>query len=71
VTLSAQSKSEKQEVDDGRVLFKERQEGYASRSFSLDCPVDEARADARYQDGILTLKLPKKAAGSTKRLSVQ
>ncbi len=71
VTLSAQSKSEKEERDDGRVLFKERQEGYASRSFALDCPVDEGRSDARYEDGILTLKLPKKAAGTTKRLSIQ
>ncbi|MFM8638380.1 MAG: Hsp20/alpha crystallin family protein [Betaproteobacteria bacterium] len=71
VTLSAQSKSETEERDDGRVLFKERQEGYASRSFALDCPVDEARSDARYEDGILTLKLPKKAAGTTKRLSIQ
>jgi len=71
VTLSAQSKSEKEERDDGRVLFKERQEGTASRSFALDCPVDEARADARYEDGILNLKLPKKAAGSTKRVSIQ
>ena len=71
VTLSAQSKSEKEERDDGRVLFKERQEGYASRSFALDCPVDEARADARYEAGILTLTLPKKAAGSTKRLAIQ
>ena len=71
VTLSAQSKSEKEKRDDGRVLFKERQEGYASRSFALDCPVDEARSDARYEDGILTLKLPKKAAGTTKRLSIQ
>ena len=71
VTLSAQTKSEKEESEDGRMLFKERQAGYASRSFTLDCPVDEAKADARYEDGILTLKLPKKAAGSTKRLSIQ
>jgi HSP20 family protein len=71
VTLSDQTKSEKEETEDGRMLFKERQEGYASRSFTLDCPVDEAKADARYEDGILTLKLPKKAAGSTKRLSIQ
>ncbi len=71
VTLSAQSRSEKEEKDDGRVLFKERQEGYASRSFSLDCPVDENRASARYDSGLLTLRLPKKSGGGSKRLSVQ
>lgn len=71
VTLSAQSKSEKEETEDGRVLCRERQSGYASRSFALDCPVDEARSEARYEDGILTLSLPKKAEAGTRRLSIQ
>jgi len=73
VTISAETKMEKEgkEKDKGRVLWKERQEGYASRSFSLACPVDEAHAEANYKDGVLELKLPKKAATSTKRLAIQ
>jgi HSP20 family protein len=71
VTISAGTKTEKQEKEKGRVIFKERQEGYASRSFTLACPVDEAHAEASYQDGVLSLKLSKKAATSTKRLAIQ
>ena len=70
VTISAETKEEKQQQDNGRVLCKERKEGYASRSFTLDCPVDEAHADASYKDGVLALKLPKKERSSTKRATV-
>jgi len=71
VTISAELKKEKEEKKEGRVLRRERREGYASRSFTLACPVDEGRAEALYLDGVLELKLPKKAATSTKRLSIQ
>jgi HSP20 family protein len=71
VTISAETKTEKQEKDKGRVIFKERQEGYSSRSFTLACPVDEAHAEAKYQDGVLSLKLNKKATTSSKRLAIQ
>jgi HSP20 family protein len=71
VTISAEVKKEKEEKKEGRVLRRERQEGYASRSFTLACPVDEAEAAAKYENGVLTLTLPKKAANSKKRLSVQ
>ena len=55
VTLSAEVKKDKEEKKDGRVLRSERQYGYASRSFTLACDVDEAKAEARYKDGILEL----------------
>jgi HSP20 family protein len=53
------------------VLRQERQHGFASRSFTLACPVDDTRAEANYQDGVLELKLPKKATSSNKRLAIQ
>lgn len=71
VTISAEVKTEKEEKKDGRILRQERQQGYASRSFTLACPVDEAKVDASYKDGILELKLPKKAGTSTKRITIQ
>ena len=71
VTISAEVKKEKEEKKEGRVLRSERQEGYASRSFTLACPVDDGKAAAKYENGILELTLPKKAATSTKRLAVQ
>lgn len=71
VTISATTKTDQEKKDDGRVLRKERQEGYASRSFTLACPVDEAQADANFKDGVLSLKLPKRAETSAKRLVIQ
>jgi HSP20 family protein len=70
VTLSAEVKQDKEEKKDGRVLRSERHYGYASRSFTLGCDVDETKAEAKYKDGILELALPKKKAGSSKRLPI-
>jgi HSP20 family protein len=70
VTISAEVKKENQEEKDGRVLRLERRYGYASRSFSLDREVDEAKSTAKYENGILELTLPKKAGSTTKRLAI-
>ena len=70
VTIGAEVKKESEEKKDGRVLRSERQYGYASRSFTLASAVDEAKAIAKYQDGVLELTLPKKAATSSKRLAI-
>jgi HSP20 family protein len=67
VTISAEVKTEKEGKEGGRVLRRERQQGYASRSFTLACPVDEAK----YKDAVHELKLPKKATTSSKRLAIE
>jgi HSP20 family protein len=72
VTISAEVKAEKEEKGNGgRVLRRERQEGYASRSFILACPVDEGKVEASYKDGILALTLPKMAGTASKRIAIQ
>lgn len=70
VTLSAEVKKHMEQKKDGRVLRSERQYGYASRSFTLACAVDEAKSEARYKDGILELTLPKKTTTSSSRLPI-
>ena len=70
VTISAEMKQEKEESNGGRVLRSERQYGFASRSFALADAVDDAKADARFEDGVLKLSLPKRAAVSQKRLAI-
>lgn len=70
VTISAEVKKEKEEKKDGRVLRSERHYGYASRSFTLGCPVDESKTEARYENGVLQLTLAKKAAATTQRIAV-
>jgi HSP20 family protein len=41
-----------------------------SRSFQLANEIDEAQATAAFNNGVLTLTLPKKAAASGKRLTI-
>lgn len=70
VTISGEVKKEHEEKKDGRLLRSERRYGYASRSFSLGADIDEAKATARYENGVLHLTLPKKAGGSPRRLTI-
>jgi HSP20 family protein len=70
VTLSAEVKRESEEKKDGRVLRSERQYGYASRSFALAQDVQENEVEARYTDGVLTLRLPKKAQSGARKIRI-
>ncbi|OGA12094.1 MAG: heat-shock protein Hsp20 [Betaproteobacteria bacterium RIFCSPLOWO2_02_64_14] len=70
VTISAEVKKESEEKKGEEVIRSERYYGAISRTFTLDADVDEAKADAKYADGVLKLTLPKKAAASRKRVTV-
>ena len=69
VTISAEVGRDKSS-DNERELYSERFSGKAYRSFSLPCEVDGAASEARYDGGVLTLTLPKKAGAESKRLPV-
>jgi len=72
VQIDAETKDEKEfKGDGGKVVRSERYYGSVSRAFTLAQDVDEAKATAKYEDGVLTLDLPKKAGGGSKRLTVQ
>ena len=71
VTLSAEVKREKEVTQDERVLHTERSFGKVSRSFTLPQEVDEAKAEAKFRDGVLELTLPKKAAAARKQVTIQ
>jgi HSP20 family protein len=71
VSISAESKREKDVKQNGKVIRSERYYGSFYRSFSLGQDVDQAGAAAKYTDGILELTLPKKAASAIKKLTVQ
>jgi HSP20 family protein len=53
-----------------RRLRSERYYGAVARSFALASELDEAASSAKYENGVLTLVLPKKAAVAAKRLTV-
>ncbi len=71
VSISAEVKTNNEQKEGEKVLRRERYFGRVSRSFALENEVDEATASARYQDGVLELVLPKKAAAAAKRLAIQ
>lgn len=71
VTLEAEVKREKEASKEERVLHTERLYGKVSRSFTLPQEVDEAKAEAKFRDGVLELTLPKKAAAQRKQVTIQ
>jgi HSP20 family protein len=71
VSISAEVRKEKEEKQGERVLRSERYYGRVYRAFSLGQDVDQERAQAKYDNGVLELTLPKKAAAATRRLTVQ
>ena len=71
VSIEAELKKEKEEKKGEKVVRSERYYGKQYRSFTLGSDIDSAKAEAKYQDGVLELKLPKKSNGSSKELKVQ
>ena len=71
VTISGEVAREKEEKKDESVLCSERYYGRQMRSFTLRQDIDEAKAEAKYQDGVLELVLPKKAGGGGRELTVK
>ena len=71
VTLSAEVKRERDIAADERVLHSERVYGKVSRSFALAQEIDEAKAEAKFRDGVLELTLPKKAAAARRQITIQ
>ncbi|WP_018412276.1 Hsp20/alpha crystallin family protein [Methyloversatilis thermotolerans] len=71
VSISAEKKRTVENRDGERVLRSERHFGKVSRSFQLGQDIDESRAEARFADGVLELKLPKKVSAASRKLTIQ
>lgn len=71
VAISAEIKRQKDEKQGEKVLRTERYYGKVYRAFALAQDVDQEKAQARYDNGVLELTLPKKAAASGRTLSIQ
>jgi HSP20 family protein len=71
VQIDAETKQDKEVKEKGKLLRSERYYGSVSRSFSLSQDIDESKAMAKYENGVLNLELPKKEATASKRLTVQ
>lgn len=70
VQIDAELEREKEARTAGRIVRSERYHGRVSRSFSLAQDIDEARVTARYEQGVLTLSLPKKAPDASRQVQI-
>ncbi|MFO1262053.1 MAG: Hsp20/alpha crystallin family protein [Rhodoferax sp.] len=70
VTLRAEVKQQDAQSKDEKVLRSERYFGSVARSFQLPAEIDQAQAKAKYDNGVLTLTLPKRTGGNAHRLAI-
>ena len=70
VTISTETRSEREKAEGGRVLLKESHVGRASRSFTLGNEIDAEKVKAKLADGVLELTLPKREGASARRIEI-
>ena len=70
VTIRGEAKSE-EKVERGNYVMQERRYGMASRTITLPTPVSADKAQARFENGVLTLTLPKSEEARPKRIPIQ
>jgi HSP20 family protein len=68
LTIKGEVKEEKEEGEEGKYIYRERRYGTFNRSFTLPDEINTDEAEAEFEDGVLTLTLPK--AESAKRKSI-
>jgi HSP20 family protein len=71
VSISANVVTQTPVKEGEKLLYTERVARSHARSFELPAEVTEEGADARFEDGVLTLALPKRAAVMSKRLTIR
>ena len=74
LSISAAKGLDKEEKKEGKYIRKERYAGSMSRSFYVGDAIKQEDVKAKYEDGILRLSVPKKAAEqieSSNRISIE
>ena len=70
VSLRAEVRQHDEKKEGEKVLRSERYYGAVARSFQLPVDVDATQAKAKYDNGVLTLTLPKKQGNKTQRMTI-
>ena len=70
VTIGAEVKRDVERKEGENELYAERYYGKARRQFSLPSEVDGTKAEARYDKGVLSITLPKKSNGQTRKIAI-
>ena len=71
VNLRAEVRQHDEKREGEKLLRSERYYGAVARSFQLPADVDPAQAKAKYDNGVLTLNLPKKVGTAAQRLNIE
>jgi HSP20 family protein len=69
LTVSAERKEEKRS-DEKKTRYSEISYGSYMRTFSLPAPVDEKKIEAKLDNGVLTVKIPKAQASKAKQIEI-
>jgi HSP20 family protein len=71
VSIEGEATQNTEQKEGQNVVYAERSSRRFARSFTLPTAVDDAGAQAKLENGILKLVLPKKEAAQVKKLAVQ
>ena len=70
LTISGQKREERKEGEEGRFHTIERRYGSFSRSFTLPQGVSEEQIEAEFDNGVLTVRIPKAALPQPRKIQV-
>ncbi len=71
ISIEGEAKRESAEKEGENIVYAERSIRKFARSFTLPADVDDTGAQAKLENGILMLTLPKKEASQVKKLTIQ
>lgn len=71
VTIEGESKESSEQREGETLVYTERSARKFMRSFMLPGDVDDTSAEARLEDGVLCVTLPKKQGSEARKLTVQ
>jgi HSP20 family protein len=70
LTIKGETKAE-EEVEEESYVHRERRYGAFSRSLTIPVPIQADKAEAEFEDGVLTLTLPKAEEVKPKAIKVK
>jgi HSP20 family protein len=71
LTIKGEMKEEHEEKQQGRYHFRERRQGAFSRAVTLPFPIQSDKVEASFENGVLTLTLPKAEEIKPRSIKVQ
>lgn len=71
LTIRGEKHTERKEGDDSRYHIVERSYGSFLRSFQLPQGLDESKIEANYNNGILSIHIPKSALAQPKKIQIK